>query len=113
MGTGSFTGIKSGQDVTLTPHPSPPLPLWAVRPVQSLIACTMVHFTFYCNVRVKQEHQDSDVAKSSEMTSLFYDRQASAMRSCNLALVQIRNYTQHRWDTCITYRPYDKSLTLR
>ena len=43
--------------MTLTPHPLlvpwsrksiaiPLLPLWAVRPVQSLSACTRVHFTF-------------------------------------------------------------------
>ena len=57
MGTGSFPGVKSGRGVTLTPHPLlvpwsrksraiPLLPLWAVRPVQSLSACTRVHFTF-------------------------------------------------------------------
>ena len=57
MGTGSFQGVKSGRGVTLTPHPLlvpwsrkrraiPLLPLWAVRPVQSLRACTRVHFTF-------------------------------------------------------------------
>ena len=51
MSTGTFLGVKSGQDVTLTPHPLlvpwswngraiPLLPLWAVRPVQSLSACT-------------------------------------------------------------------------
>ena len=56
MGTGCFPGVKSGRDVTLTPHPLlvpwsrkgrviPLLALWAVRPVQSLIACTRVHFT--------------------------------------------------------------------
>ena len=56
MGTGSFPGAKSGLGVTLTPHPLlvpwslksraiPLLPLWAVRPVQSLSACTRVHFT--------------------------------------------------------------------
>jgi hypothetical protein len=56
MGTESFPGVKSGRDVTLTPHPLlvlwsrknraiPLLPLWAVRPVQSLSACTRVHFT--------------------------------------------------------------------
>jgi hypothetical protein len=44
MGTGSFTVVKSGRSVTLTPHPLlvpwsrksraiPLLPLWAVRPV--------------------------------------------------------------------------------
>ena len=55
MGTGSFPGVKSGRGVTLTPHPLlvpwswkgraiPLLPSWAVRPVQSLSACTRVHF---------------------------------------------------------------------
>ena len=57
MGNGSFPGVKSGRGVTLTPHPLlmpwswkgraiPLLPLWAVRPVQSVSACTRVHFTF-------------------------------------------------------------------
>jgi len=56
MGTGSFPGVNSGRGVTLTPHPFlvpwsrkgraiPLLPLWAVRPVQSLSACTRVTFT--------------------------------------------------------------------
>jgi len=56
MGTGSFPGVQNGRGVTMTPHPllvswprkdrtTPLLPLWAVRPVQSLSACTMVHFT--------------------------------------------------------------------
>ena len=56
MGTGSFTRVKSGRGVTLTPHPLlapwswksrviPLLPLWAVEPVQSLSACARVHFT--------------------------------------------------------------------
>ena len=58
MGTGSFPGVKSGRRLTQTPHPLlvpwswkgsaiPLLPLWAVRPVQSLSACTRVHFTFF------------------------------------------------------------------
>jgi len=56
MGTRSLPGVKSGRNVRLTPHPLlvpwsrkgraiPLLPLWAVRPVQSLSACTRVHFT--------------------------------------------------------------------
>jgi hypothetical protein len=56
-GTGSFPGVQSGQGVTLAPHfllapgsrktrSIPLLPLWAVRPVQSLSACTRVRFTF-------------------------------------------------------------------
>ena len=58
MGTGSFPGVKSGRGVTPTPHPLlvswsrksraiPLLPLWVVRSVQSLSACTRVHFTFF------------------------------------------------------------------
>ena len=58
MGTGSFPEVKSGRGVTLTPHPLllpwsrkgraiPLLPLWVVRPVQSLSACTRVHCTFF------------------------------------------------------------------
>jgi len=52
-----FPRVNSGWGMTLTPHPLlvpwswkgraiPLLPLWAVRPVQSLSACTRVHFTF-------------------------------------------------------------------
>ena len=59
IGTGSFPVVKSGQGMMLTPHPLlvpwswkiraiPLLSLWAVRPVQSLSACTRVHFTFTC-----------------------------------------------------------------
>ena len=58
MGTGSFSGVKSGRGVTLTPYPFLGpwsrksrainlIPLWAVRLVQRLSACTRVHFTFY------------------------------------------------------------------
>ena len=57
VGTGSLPGVKSGRGVTLIPHPLlvpwwwkgraiPLLPVWAVRPVQNLSACTRVHFTF-------------------------------------------------------------------
>ena len=58
-----FPGVKSRRSVPLTPHPLlvpwswkgraiPLLPLWAVRPAQSLRACTRVHFIFFsftCN----------------------------------------------------------------
>jgi len=57
MDTGSFPAVKSGRGMTLTPHPLlvpwsrkiraiPLRPLWAVWPVQSLNACTRMHFTF-------------------------------------------------------------------
>jgi len=56
MGTGSFPEVKIGRGVMLTLHhflvpwsrksrAIPLLPLWAVRPVQSLSAYTRVHFT--------------------------------------------------------------------
>ena len=52
VGTGTFTVLKTGRGVNLTPHyllvawsrksrAIPLLPLWAVRPVQSLSACTV------------------------------------------------------------------------
>ena len=65
---GLSPGIKSGRGVTLTPHPLllprsrksraiPLLPQWAVRPVQSLSACTGVHFfTFRRFYTTKSEH---------------------------------------------------------
>jgi len=57
MGTSSFPEVKSGWGVTLTPYPLivpwsrksravPVLPHWAIQHVQSLSACTRVHFTF-------------------------------------------------------------------
>ena len=66
MGTGSFPGLKSGWGVTLTPNPLlvpwsrkcsaiPLLPLWDVRLVQSLSACTKVHFTFTLVGKVRKQ----------------------------------------------------------
>ena len=55
MGTGSFPGVKSGRGLTLTPHlllvprsrkSYTSTSLMDLRPVQSLSACTRVHFTF-------------------------------------------------------------------
>ena len=55
---GLSRGVKSGRGVLLTTHSLlvpwsrksraiPLFPLWAVRPLQSLSACTSVHFTFF------------------------------------------------------------------
>jgi hypothetical protein len=75
-----FPGVKSGRSVTLTPHPLlvpwswkgraiPLLPLWAVRPVQSLSACTRGHFTF---LYITPTHQYILLTNSSVLnTSLF------------------------------------------
>ena len=61
-------GVKSGRGVTLTLNPllvpwsrknraMPLLPLWAVRPVQSLSACTRVHFTFTKSCEKDENYQ--------------------------------------------------------
>jgi len=66
MGTGSFLGVKSGRGVKLTPYPLlvpwtrksraiPLLPLWTLRPVQNLISCTRVHFTWFYHRRTDGE----------------------------------------------------------
>ena len=63
MGTGSFPVVKSDWSVKLTPHPLlmpwswkgraiPLLPLWVVRPAQSLSACTRVTFTFLQSLKL-------------------------------------------------------------
>jgi len=86
MGTGFFPGVKSGRGVTLTRQPLPVpwswksraiplLPLWAVRPVQSLSACTRVYFTFTFNVsfilhRLAQNRQIAS-DKGHNITSIF------------------------------------------
>ena len=67
MGTWSFPGVNNGRGVTRTPHPLlvpwsrkgrailvPLLPLWAVRPVQSL--STVLTLGKCCNIR----RQDND-----------------------------------------------------
>jgi hypothetical protein len=64
MGTQSFLGVKSGRGVTLTPQPLlvpwsrkskaiPLLPLWVVRPVQSLSACTRGALYLYMYTKTK------------------------------------------------------------
>ena len=61
---GLSRGAKSGRGVTLAPHSLlvpwwrqsrtiPLLPLWAVRPVQSLGACSRVHFTVLYKLCIK------------------------------------------------------------
>jgi hypothetical protein len=75
MGAGSFPGVKSGRSVTLTPHPIlvpwswksraiPLLPLWAVRPVQSLSACTRVHFIYGNNSCLLWDSQKTQKMRS-------------------------------------------------
>ena len=67
-----FPGVKSGQGVTPTPHPLlvpwsrkgraiPLLPVGAVRPVQSLSACTRVTFTFTFYHKIKGMRSTAEI----------------------------------------------------
>jgi len=78
MGTASFPEVKSGRNVTLTLHlllvpwsrkgrAIPLLPLWAVRPVQSLSVCTRVQL----NLRVLLDPDRQDAANLRILTINF------------------------------------------
>jgi len=77
MGARSFPGVMSGWGVTLTPHlllvpwsrksrAIRLLPLWAVRPVQSLSACARVHLTRYTPHNCSKE-----LAKHTRIFTLY------------------------------------------
>ena len=81
MGTVSIPEVKSGRGVTLTPHPLlvswswkgraiPLLPLWAVRPVQSLSACTRVTFNFLYTKIYDATTQNTVILESSQSVLL-------------------------------------------
>ena len=115
MGTGSFPGVKSGRGVTLDPHPllvpwswkdraTPLLPLWAMRPVQSLSACTRVTFTFnffYLQERVTPMYHS---AKEQSATTRNQYNLRNTWRSVNF---HKNKDTQNDWDgarLCNNYR---------
>jgi len=91
MGTRSFPGVKSGWGVPLTRHPLlmpwswksiaiPLLPLWAIRPVQSLSACTRVNFTSFTQLHVSPKwgyHQANNLKHIKEVYTQFYGREIS------------------------------------
>jgi hypothetical protein len=70
MGTGSFPGVKSGWDVTLTPHPLlvpwsrksraiPLLPLRAVRPVQTSVPVQGCTLSFLLTTTIQRARKPS------------------------------------------------------
>jgi len=76
MGNGSFPGVKNGRGVTLNPHlllvpwsrkgrATPLLPLWAVRPVQSLSACTRGALYLYIPLYLSVDERSSNLAHRS------------------------------------------------
>ena len=108
VGTGSFPGVNCGRGVTLTPHTllvpwsrksraMPLIPLWAVRPVQSLSACTRVHFTLYLYenpVRVCAALQQKELRTVSHLR-LIFSCSVSDMRHNPLYSVGSCSYIQH------------------
>jgi hypothetical protein len=91
VGTGSFPRVKSGQGMILSPPPIlvlwsrmsraiPLLPLWAVRPVQSLGACTRGHFAFLGRMPIEQD-------------ALFFFPRPSAVSAVSSILFQCSGYT--------------------
>jgi hypothetical protein len=98
-----FPGVKSGRGVTLTPHPLlvplswkgrfiPVLSLWAVRPLQSLSACTRVHFTFfyvYVNIHVL-----AGTLKRNVNYGVAVWLSASQKEACCIQLLRITSYQQ-------------------
>jgi len=81
VGTGFFPRVKSGRSVTLTPHPFLApwswksraislLSLWAVRPVQSLSACTRVYFiTLFLDCRSVCSSVPADLSNAKSLPS--------------------------------------------
>jgi len=104
MGAGSFPGVKSGRGTTLTPHPFlvpwsrksraiPLLPLWAIRPVQSLSACTRVNFTLPLPVTfefVAEMLTNQDQGILTEVNPTF--TRFSAIFSLHSLLPTLRHY---------------------
>ena len=99
MSTGSFLWVKSDWGVRLTPHPLlvpwsrrgraiPLLPLWVVQPVQSLSACTRVHFT------LPFRHLPWAKKKYSPETSEHSDAELTARISYSGKQVSVR-YESH------------------
>ena len=92
MGTGSFPGVKSRRGVTLTPPPLlmswsrkrraiPLLPLWALRPVQSLSACT-VQLYLYSPYRTYSLYRTSVPVQYSYTSTPAMDRTACTEPQC-------------------------------
>jgi hypothetical protein len=100
METVSFPGVKSGRSVTLTPHPLLVLwswksraihllPLWAVRPVQSLSVCTRVHFALPLLSFPYHVHESSLVEARTKQENNVVCSLARYVRITNKLLKQI------------------------
>ena len=122
MGTGSFTVKKSGRGVTLTLHPLlvpwswkgraiPLLPLWAVRPVQSLSACTSAHFTLPYGTTLHITPEDTNftfVYVSTWHLALYWSFYFSNISEFWIWTCQKQKTLQISWLDCSLY---DRALS--
>jgi len=90
--------VKSGRGVTLTPQlllvpwswksrAIPLLPLWAVRSLQSLSACTRVHFTFLPFIQPTHWTPDTVVITVCSLLALTFSNVAFRIQSLFLDFV--------------------------
>jgi hypothetical protein len=112
---------KSGRGVTLTPHPLlvprsrknraiPLLPLWAVRPVQSLSACTSAHFTFHLYLIIR--HSATWVKRSPDGPNTKHRSYAQIISRPSIQYTSKKVYISmcisHSFSTLVTkYWPSD------
>jgi len=104
MGSGSFPEVKSGRVVTLTLHPFlvpwsrksraiPLLLLWVVWPVQSLSACTRMHFsftfTFLARMLFLQKFPQFGAAVTSKRLVHIYHSKGVHHRILNFTVISI------------------------
>ena len=79
----------------------PLLPLWAVRPVQSLSACTRLHFTFVT-------YRKASMRRSTTGNSILYVR-STIIELCSISCCSIFSVCHHRkpqsfaWIMSMTY----------
>jgi hypothetical protein len=105
MRTGSFPRVKSCRGVTLTPHPLlvpwsrkgraiPLLPMWAVRPVQSLSACTKGALYLQPNTKLLE--------KSDQQSLSCYTRKSGQIYTAHMRNFEIVAKLRQR--TCDHFR---------
>jgi len=112
--------------VTLTPHPflvpwswksraTPLLPLWAVRPLQSLSACTRVHFTFFTPVLAKNAHvvTERETRLTSNTSSSRTATQSWGYKRKGLKFVfYIIIFSFYAWRVHLTFYSFESQPTM-
>jgi hypothetical protein len=102
----AFPGVKSGQGVTLTPHPLlvpwsrkgrfiPLLPLWAERPVQNLSACTVQLYLYFPIGRTARTDPQCLYSTATPLLPLWTVRPVHSLSACTVQLYLYSPYWQY------------------